>query len=216
MPSRLAKSTSFSIARCISRASLGCAIAFSWTVVSTTTRSRSLVSIAPVRCATERLSCNSAAICSSPSRWRQRVSDERSNGSSCRKRWLPRPEPTDRTEASRQEVPIDLRRQTHQRMAKVDDFLQRWTKQIVLTIVARLAHGFSPTANLAVKGITKSPNPESENARKPRPTHGFLAKSNTCSRQITATNQSLPNSSRATHELCQRKGKFRRNPSGGT
>src|ERR1700737_4819852 len=53
-------------------------------VVSTTTRSRSLVSIAPFRCATERLSCNSAAICSSPSRWRQRVSDERSNGSSCR------------------------------------------------------------------------------------------------------------------------------------
>jgi hypothetical protein len=60
-----------------------CAIAFSWTVVSTTTRSRSLLSIAPVRCATERLSCKSAAICSSPSRWRQRVSDERSNGSSC-------------------------------------------------------------------------------------------------------------------------------------
>jgi hypothetical protein len=46
-------------------------------------------------------------------------------------------------------------------MAKVDDLLQRWTKQIVLTIVARLAHGFSPTANLAVKGITKPPNPES-------------------------------------------------------
>ena len=66
----------------------------------------------------------------------------------------PGPSATDRTEASRQEVPIDLRRQTHQRMAKVDDLLQRWTKQIVLTIVARLAHGFSPTANLAVKGIT--------------------------------------------------------------
>ena len=59
------------------------AIAFSCTVVSTTTRSRSLVSIAPLRCATERLSCNSAAICSSPSRWLQRVSDERSNGAAC-------------------------------------------------------------------------------------------------------------------------------------
>src|SRR5262249_1304645 len=68
----------------VSRASVGCAIAFSCTVVSIATRSRSLVSIAPVRWATERLSCNSAAICSSPSRWRQRVSDERSNGSSCR------------------------------------------------------------------------------------------------------------------------------------
>src|SRR5258707_3275159 len=83
-PSRLARSTSFSIARWVSRASVGCATAFSCTVVSTTTRSRSLVWIAPLRCATERLSCNSAAICSSPSRWRQRVSDERSNGSSCR------------------------------------------------------------------------------------------------------------------------------------
>src|SRR5262249_23129154 len=84
MPSRLASSTSFSIARWVSRASVGCAIAFSCTVVSIATRSRSLVSIAPVRWATERLSCNSATICSSPSRWRQRVSDERSNGSSCR------------------------------------------------------------------------------------------------------------------------------------
>jgi hypothetical protein len=83
-------------------------------------------------------------------------------------------------------------------MAKVDYLLQGWMKQIVLTIVARLAHGFSPTANLAVQGITKPPNPESQNARKPPPTHGFLAKSNTCSRQITATDQSLPNSSRAT------------------
>src|SRR5262245_7864840 len=39
------------MARCVSRASLGCVIAFSCTVVSTATRSRSLISIAPVRCA---------------------------------------------------------------------------------------------------------------------------------------------------------------------
>src|SRR4029077_11876794 len=64
--------------------------------------------------------------------------------------------------------------------------------------------GFSPTANLAVKGITKPPNPESKTARKPRPTHGFLAKSNTCSTQITATDQSLPNSSRATKYRAER------------
>jgi hypothetical protein len=54
------------------------------------------------------------------------------------------------------------------------------------------------TANLAVKGITNRPNPESRNARKRQPTTGFLAKSNTCSGQITAMVQSLPNSSRAT------------------
>jgi GNAT superfamily N-acetyltransferase len=54
------------------------------------------------------------------------------------------------------------------------------------------------TANLAVEGITNRPNPESRNARKQQPTTGFLAKSNTCSGQITAIVQSLPNSSRAT------------------
>ena len=41
-----------------------------------------------------------------------------------------------------QEALVDFRRQTYQRMAKVDDRLQRWAKQIVLTIVERLAHGF--------------------------------------------------------------------------
>ena len=147
--------------------------------MSTTTRSRSLVSIAPVRWATERLSCNSATSCSSPSRWRQRVSDERSNGSSCRNTTSPqkywkygfstnrshsassdrlcmclrmnspatsrvgsggRPDTTDRTKAPRQKIPIDLLRQPHQRMAKVDDLRQRRPKQVILTIVARLAH----------------------------------------------------------------------------
>jgi hypothetical protein len=48
-----------------------------------------------------------------------------------------------------------------------------------------------PIANLAVIGITRPPNPKSKNAKKPRPSHGFLAKSITCSRQITATDQSI-------------------------
>jgi hypothetical protein len=39
-------------------------------------------------------------------------------------------------------------------MAKVDDLIKRWAKQFVLTIVARLAHGFPPTVNLLSKGIT--------------------------------------------------------------
>ena len=99
-------------------------------------------------------------------------------------RWqrrLARPHATNRTEALRQKIPINLRRKPHQRMAKVDNRLQRRPKQVVLTIVARLAHGCPPTANLAVKGITNRPNPESQNARKPRAAPGFLAKSNTCS-----------------------------------
>src|SRR5438270_104565 len=55
--------------------------AFGCTVVSTTTRSRSRVAKAPVLCATDKLSWSKATNCSSPSRWRQCVSEERSNGS---------------------------------------------------------------------------------------------------------------------------------------
>ena len=75
---------------------------------------------------------------------------------------------------------------------------RRRAKQVVLTIVARLAHRSPPTANLAVEGITNRPNRESQNARKPQSTPGFLAKSITCSGQIIAIDQSLPNSSRTT------------------
>src|SRR5215471_9318400 len=83
-------------------------------------------------------------------------------------------------------------------MAKVDDLLERRAKQVVLAIVARLAHRSPPTANLAVEGITDRPNRESQTARKPACTPGFLAKSITCSGQIIAIDQSLPNSSRTT------------------
>ena len=62
-----------------------------------------------------------------------------------RRQWrLPRPGATDRTEPSRQKTPINLRREPHQRMAEVDDLLQSGTKQIVLAVVARLAHGRPP------------------------------------------------------------------------
>src|SRR5258706_13635359 len=83
-------------------------------------------------------------------------------------------------------------------MGKIDDLLQRRGKQIVLAVVARLAHGSSLTANLAVKGIMSPASRKSQNARNPTSTPGFLAKSITCSGQITTINQSLPNSSRAT------------------
>jgi hypothetical protein len=78
-------------------------------------------------------------------------------------------------------------------MAKVDDLLERWAKQVVLAIVAQLAHRSPPTANLAVEGITDYPNRGSQTARKPACTPGFLAKSITCSGQIIAIDQSLPN-----------------------
>ena len=58
----------------------------------------------------------------------------------------------------------------------------------------------------AVKRITKHQNPVSKNARKPIPSPDFLAKSNTCPDQIAASNQRLPNTSRATtaEALCAR------------
>src|SRR5262245_34075744 len=115
-----------------------------------------------------------------------------------RQRRLPGSHPTHRAEASRQKVPIDLPRQPHQRMAKVDDLLERRAKQVVLAIVARLAHRSPPTANLAVEGITDRPKRESQTARKPACIPGFLAKSITCSGQIIAIDQSLPHSSRTT------------------
>src|SRR5260370_35136055 len=90
------------------------------------------------------------------------------------------------------------RGEPHQGMAKIDDLLQRRAKQIVLAVVARLAHGSSLTANLGVKGIMSPASRKSQNARNPTSTPGFLAKSITCSGQITTINQSLPNSSRAT------------------
>src|SRR5262250_1608654 len=74
-------------------------------------------------------------------------------------------------------------------MAKVDDLLERRAKQVVLAIVARLAHRSPPAANLAVEGITDRPNRESQTARKPACKPGFLAKSITCSGQIIAIDQ---------------------------
>src|SRR5437868_5932508 len=74
-------------------------------------------------------------------------------------------------------------------MAKVDDLLEKRAKQVVLAIVARLAHGSPPTANLAVEGITDHPNRESQTAIKPACTPGFLAKLIPCSGQIVAINQ---------------------------
>src|SRR5215213_4409280 len=80
-PVAWARRTRRSRARCISLASVGKAIAFSCTVVSMTTCRKSAGLAAPMRVATARLSWISATSLSSPMRWRQRVSDERSNGS---------------------------------------------------------------------------------------------------------------------------------------
>src|SRR5262245_11929570 len=89
MPSFLASRTSRSRARLSSLASVGNITTFGCTVVSITTRARSDGFIASVRVATARLSCNSALSLSSPIRWRQRVSDDRSNTNACWKNSSP-------------------------------------------------------------------------------------------------------------------------------
>src|SRR5262245_32852200 len=88
------------------------------------------------------------------------------------------PGPTLQTEPKRlpHKIPIHLSREPHQRMAWIDELLQGRLKQIVLTIVARLAHGLPPTANLAIEGIMGRQNRESQNARKPPPAPSFLCK----------------------------------------
>src|SRR5262249_23764770 len=48
---------------------------------------------------------------------------------------------TDRAETPPHKIPVHLAREPHQRMAWIDELLQGRLKQIVLTIVARLAHG---------------------------------------------------------------------------
>ena len=64
----------------MSLASVGNATAFGCTVVLTITFDKSEGVAAPVRVAALGLSCISATSFSSPIRWRQRVSDDRSNG----------------------------------------------------------------------------------------------------------------------------------------
>ena len=76
-------------ARFNSLASVGNITAFGCTVVSTTTRAKSLGFIASVRVATDKLSWMSAVSFASPIRCRHRVSDERSNGSRCWKNSSP-------------------------------------------------------------------------------------------------------------------------------
>src|SRR5262245_7433565 len=58
-----------------------------------------------------------------------------------------------------------------------------------------------PTANLAIERIMGRQNRESQNARKPPPAPSFLAKSNTCSGQISPIDQAFQNSSRATPDF---------------
>src|ERR1700733_10187476 len=85
-------------------------------------------------------------------------------------------------------------------MAKVDDLLQSGTKQIVLAVVAWLAHGCPPDSE-SRRRRNHEPPKSGIPKRKKTATHNRLSckiEYLHCSGQITAIVQSLPNSSRAT------------------
>src|SRR5207248_7739236 len=74
-----------------------------------------------------------------------------------------------------EKLPIDLARQPHQRMSKIDDVLERRSQQILLTIVSRLRHR-APNADDPPRNRTKRRKPESQFARNPALNPRFLAK----------------------------------------
>src|SRR4030095_4767737 len=94
--------------------------------------------------------------------------------------------------------PADPPPQPHQRMAKIDDLVQRRAKQVALTIVARLAHRSLPD-NESRRRRNHEPPKSGIPKRKKIAIHiGFLAKSITFSGQIMVSDQLLPISSRTT------------------
>jgi hypothetical protein len=68
---------------------VGWAIAFSWTVVSTVTRSRLEGFVVPLSSAISTVAFNTRSISSGPIRWRQRVISDGSIGGACWKNSKP-------------------------------------------------------------------------------------------------------------------------------
>jgi hypothetical protein len=78
-------------------------------------------------------------------RQRMQVLEDQQPGDQARgQRRLARSSRAHRTEAPQQKLPIDLPRQPHQRVAHVDDLVQRRSEKVVLTFVAWLAHHVPP------------------------------------------------------------------------
>jgi len=96
------------------------------------------------------------------------------------------------------ELPIHLPRQP-QRMAEVDDVLQRRPQQILLTIVSRLRHRV-PHADDPPPNRTDRRKRESQIARNPGPNLPFLANTITSAQSLGRPAQRLGGSSRATSE----------------
>jgi len=85
-----------------------------------------------------------------------------------------------RTKAIVQDVPVDQRRQPHQRVTQVDDLIQRRKQQVFLAIIPRSAHRL-PQSDDPPSGNHESLKSKIQDARKQGPTPCFPAKSNTIS-----------------------------------
>ncbi len=101
------------------------------------------------------------------------LQDEEAGHQSRRQARLARTGLADRAEASIEKAPVDLARQPHQRVAQVNDLIERRSEQILLAVVSRSAHA-SPNADLGRQRITNREKPESQNARKRGTRPAFL------------------------------------------
>src|ERR1700757_4380812 len=132
------------------------------------------------------------------------LQDEQPGDQPHRQRRLTRPRLAHCGKALLQELPVDLTRQAHQRLAHVDDLIQRRPEQILLSLVARLRHSFSP------KRYPPSENHEAPKIGIPKrkkagPKPRFPAKSITHPLRLMPTTQRDLNSSRATtYRNCNR------------
>jgi hypothetical protein len=78
-------------------------------------------------------------------------------------------------------------------MPEIDDLVQGRAQQVLLSLVARLAHRSSPEAeNTAFRESCRARSRESQIARKSRPSPGFPAKANTSPTPISQKCQNLP------------------------
>src|SRR5579862_4073832 len=135
------------------------------------------------------------------------LQDEQACDQPGRQRRLAGPRLADRGEALLQELPVDLSRQTDQGVIHVDDLIQRRPEQVLLPLVARLRHRFSP-GKTAHSENHDPPPPGIPNRKKTSLEASFPANSITRQRKLVPQPQRYLNCSRATPETEQKFGAF--------
>src|SRR6478672_7703691 len=95
------------------------------------------------------------------------LEDEQARDQPCRQWRLTWARFTDRGKALFQEAPVDLLCQPHQRVAHIDDLIQRRPEQVLLPLVARLRHRLSPSHHYPLRESRsdQNRNPKSQESR---------------------------------------------------